>query len=172
MPMSKIDGNTRAGEIDRSTAGGLAPLMTGATARQVIAQPQLGNALQSRRDATAARDLEHRGADRNGASSGGHRPLVPTRGSSQGISEADGTWTSAAVAAAWDRQDVARAVAEIEDAAAALRWQDMDRAAPANDPWEVERSRQPRVWLGVGGIWASIAAATVGMLGALALLMR
>jgi hypothetical protein len=176
MRMSKIDGNTRAGEIDRITAGSLAPLMTGAKAMQVIAQPQRDNATRSRRDATAARNivppaLEHSGADRTGASSGRQRTAVPPRASLQGMRE-DGAWTSAAVAAAWDREDAARAVAEIEDAAAALRWQDMDRAVPANDPWEVERSRQRRVWLGVGSMWASIVAATVGMLGGLALLMR
>lgn len=181
--MSKNNVNTRAGDINRIPAGSLALLMSGAKATQVVAQPQRSNELQSRRDSKAARELEHLGAVRNSASAGAQRTSVPTRGAAQGTRDADGAWTFAAVAAAWDRQDVARAVAEIEDAAAALRWQDMDQAnrfsaraaryaAPVNNSWEVERLRQPRLWLGVGSMWASIAAATVGMLGGLALLMR
>ena len=96
---------------------------------------------------------------------------MPARISRRGVREAGGAWTPAAIAAAWDREDVARAVAEIEDAAAALRWGEMDRAPPSS-PWPEAERRQPQVWLGVGSLWASIAAVAVGMVGGLVLLMR
>ena len=82
---------------------------------------------------------------------------------------ADRGWDAGAVEIALAREDVARAIAEIEDAAEALRWQEPsdrrvdEEGEPPNRPW---------VWLRVGGMWASIGAAAAAMLAALALLMR
>jgi hypothetical protein len=82
---------------------------------------------------------------------------------------ADRGWDAGAVEIALAREDVARAIAEIEDAAEALRWEEPsdrlvdEEGEPPNRPW---------VWLRVGGMWASIGAAAAAMLAALALLMR
>lgn len=85
---------------------------------------------------------------------------------------ADRGWQADDIAAAWAREDVARAVAEIADAAEALRWQEPFDRVPRDAGAELGHRDHPLVWLRVGGMWVSIALAAAGMLGGLALLMR
>jgi hypothetical protein len=70
-----------------------------------------------------------------------------------------------------DEAELARAVEEIERAAAALRVDEpgsttavASEVAPRSRPW--------RVWLQIAGLWISIVAATVGMVVGLLVFMR
>lgn len=70
-----------------------------------------------------------------------------------------------------DEAELARAVEEIERAAAALRVDEpssttavASEVAPRRRPW--------RVWLQIAGLWISIVAATVGMVVGLLVFMR
>ena len=68
-----------------------------------------------------------------------------------------------------DDAELARAVAEIERAAAALRVEESGSIAAGDG---VPRHRPVRVWLQIAGLWISIAAATAGMIVGLFVLMR
>jgi hypothetical protein len=70
-----------------------------------------------------------------------------------------------------DEAELARAVEEIERAAAALR---ADEPAPAAAvEGDAGPHRRPlRVWLQIAGLWISIVAATAGMVAGLILIMR
>jgi len=175
--MSEINGNNKRGA---SSGDAIAPLV----ARAITPERSLPRQLQRNGKATSAPGATfHKGAVPQVALSprsssdivrvtecgNGKPPAGETQRASR---EAAGAWSAEAIAAAWHREDVARVVAEIEDAAAALRWQAVEEVAPIGLPLHGPRSPQPQVWLGVGGLWASIAAAAVGMLGGLVLLMR
>jgi hypothetical protein len=70
-----------------------------------------------------------------------------------------------------DEAELARAVEEIERAAAALRVDEPSSTAAAES--DVALRRRPwRVWLQIAGLWISIVAATVGMVVGLLVFMR
>jgi hypothetical protein len=70
-----------------------------------------------------------------------------------------------------DEAELARAVEEIERAAAALRVDEPSSTAAVAS--EVALRRRPwRVWLQIAGLWISIVAATVGMVVGLLVFMR
>jgi hypothetical protein len=70
-----------------------------------------------------------------------------------------------------DDAELARAVEEIERAAAALRVEEPGSIAAGE--WAGRPRRRPlRVWLQIAGLWISIAAATAGMVVGLLVLMR
>lgn len=80
-------------------------------------------------------------------------------------------WDAEAVEAAWAREEIARAVAEINDAAAALRWQDPHERR-MHEPVAAGQAAGPVVWARLGGMWASITLVAAGMVGGLVLLLR
>jgi hypothetical protein len=155
--MPRINRDDTADEIDRRKATGLSSLPV--IPRQQLKSPRHWG--EPRRLEGAVRLRGNAPPRRSAASHAARREAGPG---------ADRGWDAGAVEVALAREDVARAIAEIEDAVEALRWQEPRERLP--DEEEVERANHPWVWLRVAGMWASIGVAAAAMLGGLALLMR
>jgi hypothetical protein len=85
----------------------------------------------------------------------------------------DRSFDAQAFEAAWAREDIARAVAEITDAAEALRWQE-PREERMREPVAVAEGRTvgPLSLTRFGGMWASITLVTGGIVLGLVFLLR